>query len=203
MTFLPDASPLHRLHDVGAACKLIAKHRARPLHRIRQGRRRSQYVDVRLLLAPAATGNVTARRCGLMQSCWAVWPRPIVSTGAELASTPQRAGKKGGEGLGPNPTDRDKPGTTHHLIVDAGGVPLAVRTSPANLHDSKLFESMIDAIPATGHGRAGRPRRRPGKVHADKGHDNARRLAACAARRIKLSIASMGVESKTRLGQDR
>jgi len=56
-----------------------------------------------------------------------------------------------------------------HPIVDAAGVPLAVRTSPANVHDPKRFATMLDAIPAVSNGRRGRPRRRPHKVHADKG----------------------------------
>jgi hypothetical protein len=56
----------------------------------------------------------------------------------------------------------------HHLIVDAAGVPLAVRTSPANLHDSKMFETMLDAIAPISDGRRGHPRRRPEKVHADR-----------------------------------
>src|SRR5262249_35125725 len=30
----------------------------------------------------------------------------------------------GGEKTGPNPTDRAKPGSKHHLIIDGGGIPL-------------------------------------------------------------------------------
>lgn len=82
-------------------------------------------------------------------------------------------------------------------------MPLAARTSPANVHDSRLFESMLDAVPALGSGRAGRPRRRPAKVHADKGYDYARCRRACRARHIKHRIARVGVESKTRLGVHR
>lgn len=82
-------------------------------------------------------------------------------------------------------------------------MPLAVRTSPANTHDSKLFETMLDAVPAIGNGRAGRPRRRPAKVHADKGYDYLRCRLACRMRRIKHRIARVGIESKTRLGRHR
>jgi transposase len=65
---------------------------------------------------------------------------------ASLDSTSVRA-KRGGEATGPNPTDRGKPGTKYHLVVDQQGVPLAVALSAANVHDSRLLEPLVDAIP--------------------------------------------------------
>ncbi len=62
---------------------------------------------------------------------------------------------------------------------------------------------MIDAIPAIDHGRAGRRRRRPAKVHADKGYDVRPCRRARAARGIKHRIVRVGVESKTRMGSHR
>jgi len=41
-----------------------------------------------------------------------------------------------------------------------------VTLSPANRHDSRMLEATVDAIPAIRQ-RAGRPRRRPAKLHAD------------------------------------
>jgi len=43
--------------------------------------------------------------------------------------------------------------------------------SAANTHDSMLFEPLLDTnLTVRGHhGRAGRPRFRPDKLHADKG----------------------------------
>ena len=38
--------------------------------------------------------------------------------------------------------------------------------SPANTHDSRLLEPLIDAVPPIRQ-CAGRPRRRPRKLHAD------------------------------------
>lgn len=45
--------------------------------------------------------------------------------------------------------------------------------SAANTHDSMLFEPLLDTDPTVRghHGRAGRPRCRPDKLHADKGYD--------------------------------
>jgi hypothetical protein len=40
----------------------------------------------------------------------------------------------------------------------------------ANLHDSNVFEELVDAIVPI-KGPRGRPRKRPKKLHADKGYD--------------------------------
>jgi hypothetical protein len=56
------------------------------------------------------------------------------------------------------------------VIVDASGVPLALLLSAANVHDSRLLEPLLDAVPPIRQ-CAGRPRKRPGKLHADKGYD--------------------------------
>ena len=74
---------------------------------------------------------------------------------------------------GPNPVDRGKLGSKYHLLVDGRGIPLAVALSAANTHDSLLLEPLVDAIPAIigPRGRPGRPRRRPARLHADKGYD--------------------------------
>jgi hypothetical protein len=53
---------------------------------------------------------------------------------------------KGGEETRPNPTERGRPGSKHRLIVDREGVPLAVALRSANVHDSKMFAAMIDAV---------------------------------------------------------
>jgi len=53
-----------------------------------------------------------------------------------------------------------------------------------------------------GPGR-GRPRRRPVKLHADKGYDNRRVRRYLAGRGITARIARRGVESSARLGRHR
>jgi hypothetical protein len=115
------------------------------------------------------------------------------------------SGPAWGELTGANPVDRGKPGSKYHLLVDAGGIPLAVGLSAANTHDSQLLEPMVDAVPAIigPQGRPGRPRRRPVKLHGDKGYDypSCRRLLR--QRGICPRIARRGVESTTRLGRHR
>ena len=110
--------------------------------------------------------------------------------------------QKGGEETGPNPTDRGRAGSKRHLITDARGIPLAVRLSAANIHDSRLFEALIDAVPPIRHG-IGRPCRRPAKLHADKGYDFPHCRRALRRRSIQPRIARRGVERSERLGRHR
>jgi IS5 family transposase len=63
----------------------------------------------------------------------------------------------------------------------------------------------VDAVPAVigPRGRPGRPRKRPAKLHADKGYDfpGCRRLLR--RRGIRPRIARRGIDSSTRLGRHR
>jgi transposase len=88
-------------------------------------------------------------------------------------------------------------------VVDARGIPLALRLTKANVNDSQLFEELLDAIPPLKRRGPGRPKRRPKKVHADKGYDYRKCRAACWARGIAPRIARRGIESKERLGRHR
>jgi transposase len=117
----------------------------------------------------------------------------------------QRARQAGGELTGPNPTDRGKPGSKYHLLTDRRGIPLAVGLSAANTHDSVLLEAMVDAVPAIRGpcGRPGRPRKRPAKLHCDKGYDYPRCRRALRRRGITPRIARRGIESSQRLGRHR
>jgi IS5 family transposase len=87
-------------------------------------------------------------------------------------------------------------------VVDRTGVPLAVMLTAANVHDSVVFEAVLDAIPPI-NGLWGRPRKRPAKLHADKGYDFDRCRQACRRRGIRPRIARRGVESSERLGRHR
>ena len=52
----------------------------------------------------------------------------------------------GGQGTGPNPTDRSKSGTKRSILVDGNGIPLAVAVAGANRHDMKLAEPTLESI---------------------------------------------------------
>jgi transposase len=88
-------------------------------------------------------------------------------------------------------------------VVDAHGTPLAVLVSAANVHDSKMMLATVDAIEPIRAKTRGRPRRRPHKLHADKGYDYRHLRLALRKRRIIPRIARCGVEPKNRLGRYR
>ena len=87
-------------------------------------------------------------------------------------------------------------------MVERAGLPLAVRLSPANRHDSVLFEEVIDAVPPIKR-PSGRRRKRPAKLHADKAYDSRRCRRALTRRHIRVRIARKGIERSDRLGRHR
>jgi transposase len=115
----------------------------------------------------------------------------------------ERTRKKGGEAVGPNPTDRGKPGSKHHLVTDRNGVPLAVGLTAANVHDSQVFKELVDAVEPIKHPGRGRPHSRPEKLHADKGYDFPRCRAVLRRRGIKSRISRRGKDTSERLGRHR
>jgi transposase len=117
----------------------------------------------------------------------------------------QRASQKGGEATDPNPTDRGKAGTKYHLDVDRNGIPLAIRLSTANVHDSTQLLALVDAVPPIigPRGRPGRPRKRPAKLHGDKAYDASPLRRALRARGITPRLARRGIGSSERLGRHR
>lgn len=114
----------------------------------------------------------------------------------------ERRGGRGGTKTGKNPTDRGKPGTKRHLVVERHGIPLAVVISAANVHDIRMLEETIDAIEPI-KGRRGRPRKRPTKLHADKAYGSREKRQALRRRGITPRIARKGLESSEKLGRHR
>ncbi|WP_329345027.1 IS5 family transposase [Streptomyces sp. NBC_01352] len=103
---------------------------------------------------------------------------------------------------GPNPTDRGKPGSKIHLITDRKGLPLSLGISAANLHDSQGLVPLVRGIPPI-RSRRGPRRRRPGKLHGDKGYDYDHLRRWLRSRGIRHRIARKGIESSQRLGRHR
>jgi len=112
-----------------------------------------------------ASGSSSTTCCSSSSAATASW------TGPAPVSTRSACAPSGGCLTGPNPTDRGKPGSKYHLQVDRNGTPLAACLSAANTHDSMLLEQVLDTVaPVKGpRGRPGRPRKRPSKLHLDKG----------------------------------
>jgi transposase len=94
------------------------------------------------------------------------WQRAIADSASVRAP-------HGGCKTGPNPTDRRKLGSKHHLLVEAQGIPLAMTLTAANRHDVTQLLRLVDAIPPL-PGKRGRPRKRPVLVQGDRGYDSNR-----------------------------
>jgi transposase len=77
----------------------------------------------------------------------------------------------GGEKTGPNPTDRRKLGSKHHMLTDANGIPLAFTLTGANRHDVTQLLPLLDQIPHV-KGKRGAPRFRPHIVQGDRAFDS-------------------------------
>jgi transposase len=80
-------------------------------------------------------------------------------------------------------------------VTDANGLPLVVRTGPANQPDAELAVEMLDAIPPCG-GRHGRPRHRPQVFQGDGAYGIKAIIAAVVQRRIRSLLAPYGKARK-------
>jgi Transposase DDE domain len=123
------------------------------------------------------------------------WPRRPARLVPRQPGQRERACQAGGELTGPNPTDRGKPGSKYHLLVDRGGVPLAVGLSAANTHDSKLLERLVDAVP---------PIKGPPSCTATRGTTTCvagRRYAGVGPARGSLGVASSPVSGWAATGR--
>ena len=92
------------------------------------------------------------------------WYRALVDSASVRAPC-------GCEKTGPNPTDRRKLGSKHHLLTDAHGIPLAITLTGANRHDVTQLLPLIDKIPHV-KGKVGAPRFRPKHVQGDRAYDS-------------------------------
>jgi hypothetical protein len=67
--------------------------------------------------------------------------------------------------------DRARPGSKHHILVDANGVPVVATLAGANANDFMQLLPLVDAIPAI-RGLGGHPLQKPGVAYADRGYDS-------------------------------
>jgi transposase len=104
--------------------------------------------------------------------------------------------------VGANPVDRGKPGSKLHLVCDGGGLPLTAAVTAANTGDTTVFQAVLNDVPPI-RTPAEQRRRRPGKIHADKGYDSHANRAYLRRRGVTARIARRGIESSTRLGRHR
>jgi transposase len=77
----------------------------------------------------------------------------------------------GGEDTGPNPTDRGKSGSKHHVLTDAQGIPLAATVTAANVNEVTQVVPVLAGMPAVG-GKSGPRRQKPERLQGDRGYDS-------------------------------
>src|SRR5262249_16126260 len=75
-------------------------------------------------------------------------------------------------------------GTKHHVIVDGGGIPLAVITTKANRADCTQLIPLLNALPEIRRKR-GKPHRYPKRMYGDRSYDDEKLRRPCRERPIK------------------
>ncbi len=91
----------------------------------------------------------------------------------------------------------------YHLLVDAHGLPLNVLGLRRESARQPLRRTHPGRHARDQARRPGPPRRRPIKLHADKGYDNPRVRRHLRRRGISARIARIGRDSSARLGRHR
>jgi transposase len=92
------------------------------------------------------------------------WERALID--ASFAEAPE-----GGEDTGPNPTDRGRSGSKHHVMTDAQGVPLSATVTAANVPEVTQVFPVLTGMPPVG-GKPGPKRQRPDRLQGDRGYDS-------------------------------
>src|SRR5580692_10945187 len=107
-----------------------------------------------------------------------------------------------GAHVGPSPVDRGRPGSKHHLIVDATGVPLAITLTGGNRNDVTQLLPLVDSVGPVA-GKIGRPRQHTQELIADRGYDHDKYRRALWERGITPVIARRQTEHGSGLGSRR
>jgi transposase len=105
----------------------------------------------------------------------------------------------GGEDTGPNPTDRGKLGTKHHVLTDAQGIPLAITVTGANEADVKQLLPLVDSIPDLSGDQGDQPTK-PEELYADRAYDSEPHRQQLRDRGIEPKIPKRRTEHGSGLG---
>ena len=75
------------------------------------------------------------------------------------------------------------------MLTDADGVPLAVRTTPANVNDETQLPALLASMPVVPTGPRGRPKTRPDAIYGDRAYGTADMIALMAVLHILSYLA--------------
>jgi transposase len=123
------------------------------------------------------------------------WSRALID------SAQVRAAYGGGE-TGPSPVDRSKPGSKHHVITDASGIPLASSATASNVNDITEMAPLFSALPAVA-GKVGRPRRKPDALQGDLAYDSEPHRQGLRDMGVEPVLPEKGIDDESGLGQTR
>ena len=123
------------------------------------------------------------------------WERALID--ASFAKAPE-----GGEKTGPNPTDRGKSGSKHHVLTDAQGIPLNVTVTAANVNEVTEALHVLTTMPPVG-GKPGPKREHPDRLQGDRGYDSEPLRAILRWLGITPVIAKRNTEHGSGLGETR
>lgn len=101
--------------------------------------------------------------------------------------------RRGEKEAGPNPTDRAKPGSKDHLLVDGRGVPLSTVSTAANVNDGPLLSRGLNSLPIV---RPQPDREHPHHLCLDAAFDNAPARAVVLVERYTGHIAPKGGQAQ-------
>jgi transposase len=119
-------------------------------------------------------------------------PHVISGPGDIVVDSCSVRAKRGGDLVGPNPTDRGKPGTKYHVAVDADGLPLTAVASAANVNDTRLLPHLLN--------RALVVCANIGRLIADAGYDSQDNRECCRRYGVLPLIRARGDEHGSGLG---
>jgi transposase len=108
----------------------------------------------------------------------------------------------GGETTGPSPGDRGKPGSKHHVITDASGIPLASSVTAANVNDITELPPLSNAIPPVA-GQVGHPKSEPDAVQGDLAYDSEPHRQGLQALGVEPVLPEKGIDDQSGLGEYR
>jgi transposase len=123
------------------------------------------------------------------------WERALID--ASFAKAPE-----GGEDTGPNPTDRSKSGSKHHVMTDAQGIPLSATVTAANVNEVTQAVKVLFHMPPVG-GKPGPKREKPAQLLGDRGYDSEPLRQFLRWLGIKPVLAARNTEHGSGLGKFR
>jgi transposase len=123
------------------------------------------------------------------------WHRALID--ASYVKAPE-----GGDDTGPNPTDRGKSGSKHHVMTDAQGIPLSATVTAANVNDVTQTLHVLTDMPPVG-GKPGPRRQLPDRLQGDRGYDSEPLRQVLRWLGITPVLAARGTEHGSGLGVSR